>query len=71
MLIPDGTYPFADGHVWAQPNLEQAVQVCRFLYKNRGIIGKQNIDLRCDDFLFSKVGGLYKKELEKLYGSGY
>ena len=75
--IKEGEYPLAKGHLWAEPNLNQAVKqmrkvVSRRLDNENSMDPGQNpaiIHQYRQQFSFEKIGVLYKKELERLWSN--
>jgi hypothetical protein len=77
--IPRGAYPDADGHSWAEPDLEHAAELCREVAARRFALAA---DTRVPDpsrdpavlasyrerFSFAVVGGRYRARLEELWG---
>ncbi len=76
--IPRGAYPDADGHSWAEPDLEHAAELCREVAARRLALAA---DPRAADpsrdpavlasyrerFSFAVVGGRYRVQLEQLW----
>ena len=76
--IPRGAYPCADGHSWAEPDLEHAAKLCRAVAARRLALAA---DPRAADpsrdpavlasyrerFSFATVGGRYRARLEELW----
>lgn len=78
--IPRGSYKYADGHSWAEPDLDHAAQLCRHVAENRYEIasGKEAVvslpnELDLTEyrrrFSFSEVGLLYRHRLEAIWKS--
>jgi glycosyltransferase involved in cell wall biosynthesis len=78
--IPRGSYPFADGHLWAEPDLDHAAQFCQQVAERRHAIAINsdnayvNRDFECVDeyrrrFSFSMVGESYRDRLNKLWAN--
>ena len=70
--IPRGAYPGADGHHWAEPDLEHAVSLIRHVTEQRLQLGMQctNVNLLAeyrDRFSFASVGRQYRQRLEYLW----
>jgi hypothetical protein len=76
--IPRGSYPHADGHNWAEPDLDHAAQLCRQVAERRkALANNPNIadpsrdalvlaDYR-NRFCFADVGVRYQERLEDLW----
>lgn len=75
--IPRGSYPFADGHSWAEPDLDHAVQLCQQVAAQRMATNKKsNVVSHCSDasvlssyreqFSFMQAGLRYRRRLEEL-----
>lgn len=80
--IPRGAYPFADGHVWAEPNLEHAIHLMQEVANRRHAsikhTGSISFDISCDadvlssyrDYFSSASAGYrYKARLEELWNN--
>jgi hypothetical protein len=78
--IPRGAYPCADGHSWAEPDLEHAAELCRQVAErrlSRDICGYPVADDPSRDpavlagyrerFSFASVGARYRARLEELW----
>ena len=76
--IPRGAYPYADGHLWAEPDLEHAAELCRQVAARRLAIAKDPsaVDPSRDrailasyrqQFSFATVGARYRARLEALW----
>ncbi len=76
--IPRGTYPCADGHSWAEPDLEHAAELCRQVAARRLAMARDPFaaDPSRDPavlakyrerFLFASVGARYRARLEELW----
>ncbi len=76
--IPRGTYPYADGHSWAEPDLGHAVDLCRsvaeryFSISGDLIVNDSTRDFAVlsayrEMFAFSTVGARYRDRLEVLW----
>ena len=78
--IPRGAYPCADGHSWAEPDLEHAAELCRQVAArrlSRDIRGYPVADDPSRDpavlagyrerFSFASVGARYRARLEQLW----
>ncbi|NDC35895.1 MAG: hypothetical protein EBZ51_11085 [Synechococcaceae bacterium WB9_2_112] len=78
--IPRGAYPYADGHSWAEPDLEHAAELCRQVAArrlSRDIRGYPVADDPSRDpavlagyrerFSFASVGARYRARLEQLW----
>ena len=76
--VPRGSYPHADGHTWADPNLNHAAQLCQKVAERRiAILNNPNsLDPSRDtlilnkyrkQFTFAEVGLCYQKRLEALW----
>ena len=77
--IPKGSYPYAEGHHWADPDLGHAAGLCQQLAEQRLAINSNkhvydfyNQKLILDEykkrFSFATVGSRYRKRLEELWG---
>jgi glycosyltransferase involved in cell wall biosynthesis len=75
--IPWGSYPNADGHSWAEPDLVHAVQLCQQVAAQRiATTKKSNVARHCRDtsvlscyrekFSFMQAALRYRRRLEKL-----
>jgi hypothetical protein len=76
--IPRGSYPHADGHSWAEPDLDHAVQLCQQVAAQRMATNKKsNVASHCRDasvlssyreqFSFMQAGFRYRRRLEELW----
>ena len=76
--IPRGSYEGADGHYWAEPDLDHAAELCQEVAKrllseasHRGTTGPRKDDAVLDNyreqFSFTKVGNRYRKRLQDLW----
>jgi glycosyltransferase involved in cell wall biosynthesis len=76
--IPRGAYPCADGHSWAEPDLEHAAELCREVAARRLALAAapHAADPSRDPavlasyrerFSFAVVGGRYRARLEELW----
>ena len=76
--IPQGAYPFGDGHSWAEPDLEHAAELCREVAARCLALGadpraadpsRDPAVLACyrERFSFAVVGRRYRARLEKLW----
>ena len=76
--IPHGSYPFADGHMWAEPDLTHAAELCQQIARKRIQFASQTHEFRPhrereaiahyrDQFSFATVGSRYKRRLEQLW----
>lgn len=67
--IPRGSYPHADGHSWAEPNLEHAVQLCRQVAADRSTQDSDELLLTeyRNKFSFAAVGERYRQRLQFLW----
>jgi glycosyltransferase involved in cell wall biosynthesis len=78
--IPRGAYPCADGHSWAEPDLEHAAELCRQVAErrlSRDICGYPVADDPSRDpavlagyrerFSFASVGARYRARLDELW----
>jgi hypothetical protein len=76
--IPRGAYPCADGHGWAEPDLEHAAELCRAVAARRLAIAADPhaadpsrdaavLASYRERFSFATVGGLYRARLEELW----
>ncbi len=76
--IPRGSYPFADGHFWAEPDLDHAAQLCQQVAEHRQtFVNKLDAAYSSHDtsilaeyrerFCFSDVGARYRTRLESLW----
>lgn len=75
--IPRGSYPLADGHSWAEPDLDHAVELCQQVATKReeiaaNPIAKYSINdsaVLCEyrkQFPFVEVGSRYRSRLQAL-----
>jgi len=76
--VPRGSYPYADGHTWAEPDLDHAMEICLQVAERR-LKSKRNREFTCykDDsfalgeyrrrFSFEHAGYLYRERLEALW----
>ena len=78
--IPRGSYPFADGHSWAEPDLDHAAELCREVASRRLAIAayRDASDPSCDEmvlavyrkqFSFKEIGLRYKQRLNEIIGN--
>ena len=78
--IPRGSYPNADGHSWAEPDLDHAAQLCQKVASRRlAIVSNSNaVDPSRDAlvmaeyrkcFAFENVGTRYKLRLQDIYSN--
>ena len=78
--IPRGSYQHADGHGWAEPDLDHAVQLCRQVAERRQtLIYDPNIADPSRDpltlaeyrnqFCFADVGNRYRNRLNALWAN--
>jgi glycosyltransferase involved in cell wall biosynthesis len=76
--VPRGAYPCADGHSWAEPDLEHAAELCRQVAARRLAIAEDPFaaDPSRDPavlagyrerFSFASVGARYRARLEELW----
>ena len=76
--IPRGSYPHADGHYWAEPDIDHAAHLCQQLaFRRLHLIDNRRINPRnCDHlpveeyrarFSFSQVGKNMRDRLDKLW----
>jgi glycosyltransferase involved in cell wall biosynthesis len=76
--IPRGAYPWADGHGWAEPDLEHAAEVCRAVAARRLALAADPhaadpsrdpavLASYRERFSFAVVGGRYRVQLEQLW----
>ena len=76
--IPRGAYPYADGHSWAEPDLEHAAELCRDVAERRLAMARDSFaaDPSRDPavlagyrerFSFASVGARYRARLEELW----
>jgi hypothetical protein len=76
--IPRGAYPYADGHSWAEPDLEHAADLCRKVASRRLAIARDPYapDPSRDpvvlagyrqQFSFAAVGARYRARLDMLW----
>jgi hypothetical protein len=76
----EGAYPYADGHSWAEPDLEHAAELCRQVAAWRlsrdihgyPVAGNPSRDLAVlashrERFSFATVGAHYRARLEALW----
>jgi glycosyltransferase involved in cell wall biosynthesis len=77
-LIPRGAYPYADGHQWAEPDLDHAVELCRKIAERRLSINPDHFHTESvyyaeavatyrKYFSFSTAGERYLKRLKSLW----
>lgn len=54
-LIPRGRYPFADGHHWAEPDLDHAAELCKEMASRRSAITDNRVafEIRQTTFILS------------------
>ena len=76
--IPLGSYPFADGQTWAEPDLDHAVELCLKVAarRSKNYSGRSSIfperdlfalnDYR-NQFSFASVGSMYRERLDELW----
>jgi hypothetical protein len=66
--IPRGAYPCADGHSWAEPDLDHAVQVMRDVATQRlDSSHREHAWKYHDRFSFATTGARYRARLEALW----
>jgi len=68
MPIANGAYPYADGHSWAEPDLDHAAQMMRDVAARR--LASPNSEhpwLYHDRFSFATIGARYRTRLEALW----
>ena len=77
--IPRGSYPYAEGHSWVEPDLDHAVELCRQVAARRLMIasdlnapdpsrdGSVLVDYR-KKFSFVQIGNRYRERLQALWG---
>jgi glycosyltransferase involved in cell wall biosynthesis len=78
--IPRGAYPCAEGHQWAEPDLEHAVELCREVASRRWALARDSGGNPCDPsrdpavlaqyrqhFSFAAAGARYRQRLEELW----
>jgi len=74
-LIPveEGQYPFSEGQVWAEPDLDHAVQYMIRLLDDRDFgmkLGQTAMQEMRQHFSYRAIGLRYKKRLEEILNSG-
>ena len=78
--IPRGSYPNADGHSWAEPDMDHAVMICQQVAERRlgKSINSSLDDLSRDDLLingyrrrfsFSSIGKQYRARLDTIWSN--
>ena len=78
--IPRGSYPNADGHMWAEPDIEHAAQLCQHVAALRleASLGSGVAKSRCNSsflsdyrnhFSFVSVGKRYRQRLQDIWSS--
>ena len=76
--IPRGAYPWADGHTWAEPDLEHAAELCRQVAARRRTMAENPevedptrdatlLAAYRERFSFAAVGARYRERLETLW----
>jgi len=76
--IPRGAYPSADGHSWAEPDLDHAAELCRAVAARRLALAADPhaadpsrdpavLASYRERFSFATVGGRYRARLEELW----
>ena len=76
--IPRGSYPYADGHSWAEPDLDHAAELCREVAVRRLEISTDLKSLNPsrnalvlneyrNRFCFAEVGVRYRQRLKALW----
>ena len=78
--IPRDAYPYADGHKWAEPDIDHAVHLMRdvaerrmnFLINSQSFDGdvsrdKSVLSVYRERFSCAAVGALYKQRLQKIW----
>lgn len=65
--IPRGAYPCADGHSWAEPDLDHAVLLMREVAAQRLAPGPQHRTPYHERFSFAATGARYRERLDTLW----
>lgn len=76
--IPKGSYPYADGHSWAEPDLDHAAKLCQQVAESQLKVANQSDESRDrsnppdvksyrDCFSYKKAGERYRTRLEMLW----
>jgi hypothetical protein len=65
--IPRGAYPCADGHSWAEPDLDHAVLLMREVAAQRLAPGPQHRTTYHERFSFAATGARYRERLDTLW----
>ncbi|NDG75721.1 MAG: hypothetical protein EBX49_10405, partial [Synechococcaceae bacterium WB8_1B_136] len=76
--IPRDTYPYAEGHSWAEPDLEHAAELCRKVAARRLALTAESdfadpsrdpgvLASYRERFSFASVGARYRARLEELW----
>jgi hypothetical protein len=65
--IPRGAYPCADGHSWAEPDLDHAVLLMREVAAHRLAPGPQHRTTYHERFSFAATGARYRERLDTLW----
>lgn len=78
--VPRGAYPSADGHHWAEPDLEHAAELCREVAARRWALAHDAVPSPCDPsrdpavlhryrqhFSFSAAGARYRQRLDQIW----
>ena len=77
--IPRGSYPHADGHSWAEPDLGHAAELCQQVAARKLTVASnsESADPSRDDevlakyrkkFSFVQIGNKYRARLQELWG---
>jgi hypothetical protein len=75
---PRGSYPHADGHSLAEPDLDHAALLCQQVAARRSLIANEidpeltiidtaELAMYLDKFLFARTGALYRERLDSLW----
>ncbi len=76
--IPRGSYPHADGHMWAEPDLDHAAELCQQVAARKFAVASnsqtadpsRNVSVLTDyrkRFSFVQVVNRYRKRLQNLW----
>lgn len=67
--ISNGAYPYADGHSWAEPDLDHAAEIMRKIALQAPSFHNQRVGLQYSNrFSFVTNGRRYRARLEELWG---
>ena len=69
--IPPGSYPYADGHVWAEPDLEHAAELMQWVVATKRWPLRETSEALIqpyrDLFSFKRAGDRFRERLETLW----